>query len=266
MKVLLLIHDDPGQEARIAAALALVLATGGELHCVDVTVRPVMPSACFDPYGQALLMQEEDSREAANKAALTARLDHENVAWRWTDAVGSPADCLAAFAQAAEVIVVNRRLDSYCAEDMRAVAIDLVMRSGRAVLAVPEHGPELDLRGCALVAWNGSPESNHALLLALPLLRLARDVVLFQVGPCRSQVSGGRVKAFLERNGIPARLVREDGADPSAETALFRAIQTQHAAYVVMGGFGHRPLVEHLLGGVTRAMLTKSPVPVLLAH
>jgi nucleotide-binding universal stress UspA family protein len=33
-----------------------------------------------------------------------------------------------------------------------------------------------------------------------------------------------------------------------------------------MGGFGHRSYVEAILGGVTRRMLTKSPIPVLLAH
>jgi len=35
---------------------------------------------------------------------------------------------------------------------------------------------------------------------------------------------------------------------------------------VVMGGFGHRRFVETLLGGVTRTMLAKSPIPVFLAH
>jgi nucleotide-binding universal stress UspA family protein len=34
----------------------------------------------------------------------------------------------------------------------------------------------------------------------------------------------------------------------------------------VMGGFGHSRLGEALFGGVTRVLLTKSPVPLLLAH
>jgi nucleotide-binding universal stress UspA family protein len=47
---------------------------------------------------------------------------------------------------------------------------------------------------------------------------------------------------------------------------LLRAIAAERADYVIMGGFGRRPFVEALFGGVTRTMLSQSPVPLLLAH
>lgn len=266
MRVLVLIHDDPGQEARIAAALAVVRATGGELHCVDVTVRPVMPDVSFDPYAQAALMQEEDAREAANKQALTARFERSDVTYRWWDAVGSPAACLRGFAEGADLIVVSRQLDSYCAEDMRAVATDVVTHAGKPVLAVPQSGRPLDLSGRVLLAWNGSLQSNRALAAALPLLRFAREAVLCQVGPIRTRLSAGRIESFLRHKGVNVRLRKEAaGTRPTADS-LLAAAAAERADYVVMGGFGRWPIVEALFGGVSRTVLTRSPVPVLLVH
>ena len=265
-RVVLLIHDDPGQEARLLAALAVARATDAELYCIDVTVRPVMLSACYDPRGEAMLEEEERAREAANKITLQARLAREDIRWRWCDARGAIAACLRDLAAIGELIVVSRSLESYCDQDMRAVATELITRSGRPVLAVPEHIRSFTLQGRVLVAWNGSPQSSRALRVALPLLALARETILLEVGPHRSPISVGRVKAFLERQGVLVRALRRENAGVAVQVALLDAISAEDIDYVIMGGFGRRPLVEAMFGGVTRAMLSQSPVPLLLAH
>ncbi|KHK88081.1 universal stress protein UspA, partial [Novosphingobium malaysiense] len=38
------------------------------------------------------------------------------------------------------------------------------------------------------------------------------------------------------------------------------------AGYLVMGAYGHSPVVETVFGGVTRSMLANSDLPLLLAH
>ena len=38
--ILLLVHDDPGQEARVQAALDLTRALDGHLTCLDVAAMP----------------------------------------------------------------------------------------------------------------------------------------------------------------------------------------------------------------------------------
>ena len=50
-----------------------------------------------------------------------------------------------------------------------------------------------------------------------------------------------------------------------AEMVLEQAEQLD-AGYIVMGGYGHSPLTERLIGGMTRNLLSKSPVPLFLAH
>ena len=38
------------------------------------------------------------------------------------------------------------------------------------------------------------------------------------------------------------------------------------ADLIVMGGYGHLPLRERLLGGVTYELMHDAPVPLLMAH
>ena len=45
-----------------------------------------------------------------------------------------------------------------------------------------------------------------------------------------------------------------------------RAVRIEQAQYLVMGGFGHRPWREAILGGVTRSILGWARAPVLLVH
>ena len=47
---------------------------------------------------------------------------------------------------------------------------------------------------------------------------------------------------------------------------VLEQVERTGAAYVVMGGYGHSPMIERLIGGMTRKMMSTSPVPLLLAH
>ncbi len=57
--ILLLIHDDAGQEARLQAALDITRALGGHLKCVDVTPLTVIPDDAFGSDGSAVLLEHE---------------------------------------------------------------------------------------------------------------------------------------------------------------------------------------------------------------
>eukprot|EP01037_Dinobryon_pediforme_P037902 gene37902-45620_t len=91
--VLLLVHDDTGQESRLQAALDLTRALDGHLSCLDVAVPATVDG---DYYGIAAvaLLEDERTREAENKTALVARLEREDVRWDWTDATGTLADAV----------------------------------------------------------------------------------------------------------------------------------------------------------------------------
>ena len=153
--ILLLVHDDTGQEARLQAALGLGRALDGHLTCVDLAWVPsLVGSGIYDnAYGIADIATQETAREAVNKKTLEARLATEGVPWDWIDVCGELAPCLRQAAELSDVIVVNRALDDFGVPDMRQAAGELIVRSGKPVLAVPAERKGIDLEA-VLVAWD----------------------------------------------------------------------------------------------------------------
>lgn len=264
--VLLLVHDDAGQESRFQAALDVTRALGGHLTCLDVAILPpVMAMDVIESQGSSILLADERQREENNRTRLEQRLAHEDVSWDWIDVVGYLEPALKEAADLADLIVVSRRLDSFPLPDMQKVAGDLVVKSGKPVLAVPDDANMFDAAGTALVAWDGSHAAAAALRAAVPLLRLAEKVVLLELVKPDDDPWVDDAATYLSRHGIHA-VVRHDRLTGSAGAALLAEAESGRYGYLVMGGFGHLRFVEGVFGGVTRTMLSKSPIPVLMAH
>lgn len=265
--ILLLVHDDEGQEARLQAALDVARAVEGHLTCLDVVVLPELSGDLWDGGAAAgLLLTEERNREAANRAKLEPRLEVEEIPWSWVDMTGDVASCLQRASTLAELIVVNRHIDGFPLPDMRGAAAELVIRSGKPILAVPDSSRGFDVTGHALIAWDGSPQADRALQAAVPLLKLARQVTILQVDDGSVKVPAGEAALFLSRHDIHPLVVLEQAAKGEARQIIFAEIAKRHADYVVMGGFGQSRLAEALFGGVSRKLLSESPVPLLMAH
>jgi nucleotide-binding universal stress UspA family protein len=213
-----------------------------------------------------MLLAEEREREAENRTRLESRLTHEDVSWDWVDVTGDLAACVIDAAGMAALIVINRKLDGFPLPDMRAAAGEIILKSRRPILAVPDNLKSFDPNGRALVAWDSSPCATAALHAAVPLLQLSRSVILFEVDDGSINGPAEEAATYLSRHGIHAVIRREGCHDRKASDILLEQARHGHVAYVVMGGFGHPRFVEGLFGGVTSKMLTESPVPVFLAH
>ncbi|MEO7691142.1 MAG: universal stress protein [Sphingomonas sp.] len=264
--ILLLVHDDAGQEARFQAALDVGRAVEGHLSCLDVTVIPALVGTDYvGDAGFGMLLDDERQREGANRTTLEARLANEGVPWDWTDATGQIALCLENACALADLIVVNRQLDAFPLPDMRHVAGELVLRSGTPILAVPDTLERLDFDS-ALIAWDGSSAATAALRAAVPLLRHTKTVTIVEVQDRSVRAPAEDAATYLSRHGIHAQIERVEAGDGAVADLLLAKAVSGAFGYIVMGGFGHRRLAEALFGGVTRTMLTKSPIPVLLAH
>jgi len=261
--VLLLVHDDAGQEARLQAALDLTRALNGHLRCVDVT-----PVATFagdiDGAAQAMILAEERKVEAANRIALSTRLTHEQAPWDWIDVTGDIARCLMREAGLADLIVVNCKRDRVLDVEPRGVVSDVVTQSRCPVVAVPDTVRGIDVSGPAVVAWDGSPAVMATLRGGAPLLKLAASVEIFAVGdPEGAPAEAAAV--YLSRHDIDATVRRVPASDrPDAQ--ILEECAAVGAGYCLMGAFGHGRRREELFGGVTRRMLDAAQLPLLLGR
>jgi nucleotide-binding universal stress UspA family protein len=263
--VLLLVHDDAGEEARLQAALDLTRALSGHLTCFDIVQMPVIVGSDFDTGGvMGILLDQERETEAENKARLLPRLNAEDVRWNWINATGDIGQLLARNADFADIIVTNSKMPAEDGPDMMSVASQVVMGSGRPVLAVPEGTRRLDAAGHVMIAWNGSAPVIETMRAAVPLLALAQTVTLLVVGDI-SGAPAEEAAAYLSRHGIHARIER-DRFDASAADRILEFCVTQRPGYCLLGAYGHSRVRERIFGGVTRRLLAESPVPLILGH
>lgn len=264
--VLLFIHDDAGQEARLQAALDLTRALGGHLTCLDVSLLPVVTDNYFPTGATATLLSDECAREKANRTRIEARLSHEDVPWNCIEMIGNAADCIRENAGLADVIVLNREFEKVQDPAVTRLADEMVVRSGRPIVAVSETTRRFDVAGPVLVAWDGSPASSAALRAAIPLLKLAERVIILEVEDGSIEHPAEEAAEYCSRHGIKPLIQRETASRDIPSTVILDQIAAHRATYLVMGGFGHRRWVEAAFGGVTRRMLKECPVPLFLAH
>ena len=265
--ILLFVHDDSCQEARFQVALDLTRALGGHLLCLDITyVPPLVGSGYYDDgYVMANLLVEESEREGANKHRLQERLKLEDVSWEGKDVSGDPATALRQAVGFPDLIGVSLHLKDEALMDMRRIAAELIVRSAKPVLAVPAFFKAFR-RDHALVAWDGSPAAMAALRAAVPLLQLTADTTILQIEDDSIAMPAEEAAAYLSRHGIHARIDHVAPGRAATSDILLEEVRARRVDYVVMGGFGHARLIETILGGASRLMLTESPVPVLFVH
>lgn len=263
--ILLLVHHDEGQEARLQAALDVTRALGGHLTCLDVFIPPMVYGDVYGS-GEAGILVEEDARQLAaqNRAAVEGKLAHEDVSWTWQESRGNLSQEVTRASELTDLIVLTSHFEGIDYPDPRRVAADVVMKSGRPVLAVSDTCKGLAVAGPAMIAWNGSRPAGDALKAAVPLLKLASAVTIFEVGEPDEEYPATQAATYLSRHDIHAKIFADTDTDIAG--AILDRAERAGVSYIVMGAFGHSRTTEALLGGVTRSMLAESNIALLLAH
>jgi len=265
--ILVLAHDDCGQEARLQVAIDITRAIDGHLTCLDVAMTTLASADFTGTYTGTAIIAEERQAEAANSAALKARLGREDIPHNVVDATGDAATCLRRAAKLADLVVVNRGLDDKSAyPNMFDLAGDMVLEGRTPVFAVPEKARSIDLQGRAVVAWDGSNHAAAALRAAVPLLKLARSVTLFYAEDGSLALPLEEAAAYLSRHGVHATIRREKCLMDRPGSVIMAEAMIEHAAYVVMGAFSRSRFLEAAFGGATQRMLSESPVPIFIVH
>lgn len=267
--ILLHIHDDHAQDARLAVALDLARASQGHISCVQVT--PFNTYIVGDPFGglyaSTTLLEALRTKEEEERARIERRLKNEDITWDWHHADGEPAHALVNRGRLADVVILSRadkgRNDK---PGPLPIAADVAVHARAPILVVPPDSDRFRADGPVVIAWNGSPEAAHSLRLTLSLLHMASDVHIVSVSDDDIDFPSTDASRYLARHGISSELHEWPRKGRSVAQALSDAALELGASCLVMGAYGHSRLRETVLGGVTRELLAQTTVPLLLAH
>jgi hypothetical protein len=259
--VLLLVHDDEGQEARLQVAFEVVQAVQGHVICADI-VEPGHPVA--DQGG--LLFIEERTYDRTNGKLMEERLRIEDLPWIWVDALDGRDSAVGAAAGLADLIVLNRAL--HCADPRKRLLVgEELLASGRPMLAIADTARKMKVVGATvLIAWDGSDQAISSLIASVPLVRLAQTVLILDVGDGIMGVSAEDAATYLARHGITARIARSDPDIDATVPVLIGTARSSGADYVVMAGFAHWCVAESIFDGAPHRMLEECPVPLFMAY
>ncbi|MCP4315166.1 MAG: universal stress protein [Hyphomicrobiales bacterium] len=141
--------------------------------------------------------------------------------------------------------------------------------AARPVLILGAQNKPLPELKTALMAWNGEPEAASAIHHSLLLLENTPDVNLVHVqhdDPSSHKRAEQEMQRFLERHEKDVKVDSLQAKPADVADVLLKHAQEINAGIIVMGAYGHSRLREWLLGGTTRDLLSKTKLPVFMAH
>ncbi|MBW4093418.1 MAG: universal stress protein [Proteobacteria bacterium] len=279
--ILVVLHGANAGERRLAITLGLARQHGARVtgFC-PLDLMSTAPSA-LEVVGYAAAMinaqaalQPSRMAEAAEQAEVVFRdgLTQAGLTGTWLTGNGRPHETLVRLAHHADLVVLGQpEPESPSFARIGELIEHLLLHAGRPLLLVPYAGTFDRIGSQVLIGWTETREAARAVHDALPLLAGAERVTALTILEGREaqtddEPPAAELARHLQRHGIKAvaaRTVTDGIADADALLSYACDIGVD---LLVMGGYGHSPLRERMLGGVTRSLLRHMTVPVLMSH
>ncbi|MEM7060203.1 MAG: universal stress protein [Pseudomonadota bacterium] len=261
--------DRAKQAVKLAAALAR--RYDAHLSCVFAHAVPYT-SIQVQPYlTEAALEQLNDGfKDSENrcKAEFEEIVDQQEQGVRtsFICEMGFPNAVIAKIGRAYDLIVIAQPDDDATPYN-DTFPDDVALKSGRPVMIAPISFEMFELGRGAVLAWDGERAAARALSDAMDLLEDKQKITVLHVGKEEDvRKPGHDVLEHLSRHGISAKLnVQPPGGIKTADIILNTCAETD-AGLLVMGAYEHSRFSEILLGGITRDVVAKSHIPVLMSH
>jgi nucleotide-binding universal stress UspA family protein len=192
------------------------------------------------------------------------------VEWRCLDGIGSVV--VPQHARFADLCILGQDESTTNTATGYTFSEQLLFVTGRPVVFIPAEGSFETLGRHILVAWNSSRPSTRAVNDALPLIERAERVTVLAVNPTEFAERYGalppeQMVEHLRRHGATVEGVwLRDIPRASIADAVRHEARKHGADMIVAGAFGHPKLWEKLMGGVTRELLTRMTLPVLMSY
>jgi nucleotide-binding universal stress UspA family protein len=146
----------------------------------------------------------------------------------------------------------------------------VIFGSGRPTIVLPQAPRSRPFElGTIALAWDSSRAAARAVADALPILEKAKKIRVITILNDKALDTKHSAEALaknLSRHGIDVVLDKVDAGGKPAGHVLESYALSHRADLLVMGAYGHSRLREFVLGGATKSLLSRPPLPILLSH
>jgi len=272
-----------GDEApALSTALAVGKTTGAHVEALFMAIDPeleIIPGGYVSPSVINQIMKEtekENEKRRRRAKSLFARLAHDHAAAidaehgkrelsaAYIEATGPIHSLMAYHGRLCDLIVMQRAAKQ---ETETALGIEAALRDSGRPLLITRRALPVGFAKSVAIAWNGSLEATRTIGFAMPLLEQAAKVLVLTVeGDTRYGPPASELIGYLAWHGVSAVSVSLAPAPHGQGEALLAAAKEHEIDLMMLGAYTRGELRRLVFGGVTGAMLAKSPLPFLMMH
>jgi nucleotide-binding universal stress UspA family protein len=268
----------PEGEKRIDYAATLAHQCGAYLAGIHV-VSAVRPEYRSDYYviGEKAIRGLLAERKAADDAStFNARRRFEAISAKHDLSAefrvirrGGPDEDITLSSLHSDLMVIGQRelqqLPGYLSPEK------LLLSSGAPILVIPSGWKSKSIGNKILVGWNASREARRAVADALPFLVAASSVTLLVVDSeeragRHGEEPGADIALYLARHGARVEVEQVLSQGSRVADIILSFVRDHGMDLIVIGAYSHARSVEVLFGGVTRTLLKKALVPLLMSR
>lgn len=204
---------------------------------------------------------QDSFREAVDSSLGSDKL-------HWIDTQGDPDQMVIRHSRLFDILVIGQYETLPEINEFRFHPDKIAELSGRPLLLAPSGYRKKSINDCAVVAWDGGAPASKAIMGALEILRTKSKVHVVNVLDGR-RVGRAEQEALshqLERHGIQFDFEEVEIKDKSVSGTILDVCRRVDAGVLVSGAYGHSRVSENFVGGVTRDLIGRADIPVLMAH
>ncbi|WP_169731269.1 universal stress protein [Leisingera methylohalidivorans] len=168
---------------------------------------------------------------------------------------------------AADLVMAGQCPQQGARHSQRQLQEQLIRRSGRPVLIIPQDWTPGVIGSNILVGWSNTREAIRAAHYARALAQPGANISILNIGDgglgleCREDMA-----AAFDRHGHSVTLIDRQKTTPGAGSMLLKVAVECGADMLAAGAFGHSWAYDFVLGAATRELLEHAKLPVLFSR
>ena len=276
----LLVHIPTERPAEPVIDASISLAGLSHAHLDAIAAEYIRPRIASVADGGAAIaaataFDVEQKRASELSAAALAVFEREarkaQISYECHSIQDLPAEAAFAVATAARLydLTIVLQPDTSRKTFDNTTPTEVLLQAGGPVLFVPHifHGA-LNVRRIG-ICWDGSRLAARALRDVKLFLSRAESLVVISINDATVSPANSTAQKLLlhiTRSAPATTLIELTAEQSEIQPSILSLAADEDLDMLVMGAYGHSPLREGILGGVTREMLEAMTVPTLMSH